>query len=96
MSSLREARSRVGSSRALVGWGSLWVLCAAGSAAASETASSALLPERTHVETLENGLQVVVLPVDTPGLVSVQTWMRVGSGEEAVAGLTGFAHFFGT
>ena len=57
-------------------------------------AGPTLLPEGAGVSTLDNGLQVVILPVDTPGLVSVQTWMRVGSGEEAVAGLTGFAHFF--
>ncbi len=53
-----------------------------------------LLPANSVVETFDNGLTVVLLPVDTPGLVAIETWMRVGSGEETVAGLTGFAHFF--
>jgi len=63
-------------------------------AQADDDAPPSLLPRKALVQELDNGLQVVILPVDTPGLVSVQTWMRVGSGEEAVAGLTGFAHFF--
>lgn len=53
-----------------------------------------VVPDGATVETLDNGLKLVILPVDTPGIVAVETWMRVGSGEETVPGLTGFAHFF--
>jgi len=98
----RRALSRVAVTSSAV---SRWGLCALGAglslglalpskALAEEVAAGSLLPRDTKVVKLDNGLQVVVLPVDTPGLVSVQTWMQVGSGEEAVAGLTGFAHFF--
>ena len=53
-----------------------------------------LLPEKMMVDTLENGLKLVVIPVDAPGLATIAMWMKVGSGEESQAGLTGFAHFF--
>ena len=62
--------------------------------AVAQAEPSDLFPTDGVVETLDNGLQLVLLPVDTPGIASIETWMRVGSGEEAVSGLTGFAHFF--
>lgn len=49
---------------------------------------------KMHVFKLDNGLQVVVLPLDTPGLAAVQTWMGVGSRDELQPGTTGYAHFF--
>ena len=60
----------------------------------AEEPTAPLFPADAVVDTLDNGLQVVLLPVDTPGIATVQTWMRVGSGEETVPGLSGFAHFF--
>ena len=87
---LRRGKSAALGTAALVG-----VLASPVAALGAEGSDRAsLIPPQTHVKELANGLQVVIMPVDTPGLVSVQTWMRVGSGEEAVAGLTGFAHFF--
>ncbi|HCH65083.1 MAG: hypothetical protein CL927_15640 [Deltaproteobacteria bacterium] len=67
---------------------------AGASTARAEDAPTILFPANAAVETLDNGLQMVLLPVDTPGIATIETWMRVGSGEETVAGLTGFAHFF--
>ena len=62
--------------------------------AAPALAEAPLLPADTVVETLDNGLSVVLVPLDTPGLVSVQTWMDVGARDEVVPGTTGYAHFF--
>lgn len=62
--------------------------------AADGVPGGSVLPAGTTVTMLDNGLQLVVVPLDTPGIVAVQTWMRVGSGEETVPGLTGYAHFF--
>ena len=53
-----------------------------------------LLPPTTRVERLDNGLAVVVVPLETQGLVSVQTWMDVGARDELAPGTTGYAHFF--
>jgi zinc protease len=56
--------------------------------------SHQILPAGAATQSLKNGLDVILLPLDTPGLVSVQTWMEVGSGDEVEPGSTGFAHFF--
>jgi zinc protease len=44
--------------------------------------------------TLANGLAVVAVPVDTPGLVAHYVAVRTGSRNEVESGLSGFAHFF--
>lgn len=67
-----------------------WMLFA-GAAAGSPTP---VLPPRTTAQTLDNGLRVIVLPLETPGLAAVQIWMDVGSRNETVPGTTGYAHFF--
>jgi zinc protease len=53
-----------------------------------------LLPASLVVETLDNGLQVVVMPLPGTGLVAHQAWVRAGSGREVRLGETGYAHFF--
>ena len=57
-------------------------------------APPALLHADMRIERLDNGLLVVILPLDTPGLVAVQTWMDIGARDEVVPGTTGYAHFF--
>ena len=43
-----------------------------------------------HVEArLSNGLRVIAIKDPTPGLVAVQTWISVGSGDEITPGSTG-------
>ncbi|MBY6186990.1 insulinase family protein [Marinobacter hydrocarbonoclasticus] len=44
--------------------------------------------------TLENGLKVVLVPTDYPGLVAMEMTVGTGSRNEVEAGKTGFAHFF--
>lgn len=53
-----------------------------------------LFPYDISQDTLDNGLQVVTVPFDSPGIVSFFVVVRVGSREEVEDGVTGFAHFF--
>ena len=53
-----------------------------------------ILPYPIHTHTLANGLQVVTVPFDSPGLASLYIVVRVGSRNEIEKGVTGFAHFF--
>lgn len=53
-----------------------------------------VFPYEVHTHKLDNGMQVVVVPMNAPGVVSYATWMAVGSRDEVDAGRTGFAHFF--
>ncbi|HWE24993.1 MAG TPA: pitrilysin family protein [Myxococcales bacterium] len=47
-----------------------------------------------QVETLPNGLRLVLIPYDSPGLAAYYTLMRVGSRNEPEPGRSGYAHFF--
>ncbi|MFI5218416.1 MAG: M16 family metallopeptidase [Bacteroidia bacterium] len=53
-----------------------------------------ILPYPIHQKKLPNGLNVVTVPFDSPGLAAFYIVMRVGSREEVEKGKTGFAHFF--
>ncbi len=44
--------------------------------------------------TLENGLSVMSVPFDSPGIIAYYTIVRTGSRNEVEKGLSGFAHFF--
>ncbi len=68
----------------------LSVLATAGTAAASPGA----FPYPIHRRALPNGLQVLFVPCDTPGLAAYFTFFRVGSRDEVEPGRSGFAHFF--
>src|SRR3984957_16862713 len=43
---------------------------------------------------LENGLTVLSVPFDSPGIIAYYTVVRTGSRNEVEPGLSGFAHFF--
>jgi zinc protease len=43
---------------------------------------------------LENGLSVLSVPFDSPGIIAYYTVVRTGSRNEVEKGLSGFAHFF--
>ena len=53
-----------------------------------------ILPNPIHQKKLSNGLNVVTVPFDSPGLAAFYIVMRVGSRNEIEKGVTGFAHFF--
>ena len=61
---------------------------------ASAAGTTRAFPFAREVHTLPNGLRVVLIPYDSPGLVAYYTLMRVGSRNEAEPGRSGYAHFF--
>jgi zinc protease len=63
-------------------------------AAADEGALPEIFPYPAHVENLDNGLKVVLIPMKSEGLVAYWTVVRTGARDEYEPGHTGFAHFF--
>jgi len=59
-----------------------------------ETTMSGIIPYESHVETLANGLKVIVMPIPQSGLVAYWSIVRTGSRDEYEPGRSGFAHFF--
>ncbi|MEO7266005.1 MAG: insulinase family protein, partial [Ferruginibacter sp.] len=53
-----------------------------------------IMPFPIQQKKLPNGLNVVTVPFNSPGLASFFIVVRVGSREEVEPGKTGFAHFF--
>ena len=53
-----------------------------------------ILPYPIKKKDLPNGLKIVTIPYDSPGLASFYIVVRVGSRDEIEKGKTGFAHFF--
>lgn len=53
-----------------------------------------ILPFPILQKKLPNGLNVVTVPFNSPGLASFYVVVRAGSRDEVEAGKTGFAHFF--
>jgi zinc protease len=56
--------------------------------------SKPIFPYPIERATLDNGLTVLSIPYDSPGIVSYFTVVRTGSRNEVEKGLSGFAHFF--
>jgi len=63
-------------------------------AAAQDSGAGDVFPFPVHQTVLDNGLQVVVVPYDSPGVVAYYTVVRAGSRQEVEPGHSGFAHFF--
>jgi zinc protease len=57
-------------------------------------APAGAFPYPIHRHTLGNGLQVVLVPYDTPGLAAYFTAFRVGSRDDVEPGRSGLAHLF--
>jgi zinc protease len=55
---------------------------------------SKIFPYPINQVTLDNGLKIVSIPFDSPGIVAYYTVVRTGSRNEVEAGKSGFAHFF--
>lgn len=60
----------------------------------STAIADSIFPYKYHVETLPNGLKVIMIPMETPGLLAYYSVVRTGSRDEVEPGKTGFAHFF--
>jgi zinc protease len=72
----------------------LAVVMLSSSALADEEAMPRIFPYETQVEILENGLQVILIPMSSEGLVAYWSIVRTGSRDEYEPGHSGFAHFF--
>ncbi|MBI3194978.1 MAG: insulinase family protein [Ignavibacteriae bacterium] len=53
-----------------------------------------IFPYPINQVTLDNGLIVISIPFDSPGIIAVYTVVRAGSRNEVEPGKSGFAHFF--
>ena len=61
---------------------------------ADKPASEAVFPYPIEVHDFKNGLRLVGVRFDSPGLVAYHTVVRVGSRQEVDRGKSGFTHFF--
>ena len=53
-----------------------------------------IFPYACRTETLPNGLRIIMVPMESPGLVAYYSIVRTGSRDEVEPGKSGFAHFF--
>ncbi|RPH37919.1 insulinase family protein [bacterium] len=60
----------------------------------STAMSASIFPYKYRTEKLPNGLTVIMIPVESPGLVAYYSVVRTGSRDEVEPGKSGFAHFF--
>jgi zinc protease len=60
----------------------------------TQAKSDNIFPYPIYQYKLANGLNIVTVPFDSPGLASFYIVVRVGSRNEVEKGVTGFAHFF--
>lgn len=71
-----------------------FALCTGQLVAASPGSAGKVFPFPISQTVLENGLKVISIPFDSPGIISYYTVVRTGSRNEVEPGLSGFAHFF--
>ena len=57
-------------------------------------AAKSIFPYAYEKKTLPNGLNVIMIPMESPGLVAYYSVVRTGSRDEVEPGKSGFAHFF--
>lgn len=82
--------------RLMVASAVLSLLIATVAAAPKDTkkATGKVFPFPINTAVLDNGLKVISIPFDSPGIVAYYTVVRAGSRNEVEPGLSGFAHFF--
>ncbi|MFI5456976.1 MAG: M16 family metallopeptidase [Isosphaerales bacterium] len=69
-------------------------LAALPAARAADPAARKVFTYRIQTTVLDNGLTVLAVPFDSPGIIAYYTVVRTGSRNEVERGLSGFAHFF--
>ncbi|MBI2901789.1 MAG: insulinase family protein, partial [Planctomycetes bacterium] len=67
---------------------------AATPAFAAHPTAAGIFPYPITTERLDNGVTLLVVPFDSPGVASFYTLVRAGSRNEVEPGRTGYAHFF--
>jgi zinc protease len=53
-----------------------------------------IFPYDYTTEVLSNGLTIIMIPMESPGLVAYYSVVRTGSRDEVEPGKSGFAHLF--
>jgi zinc protease len=71
----------------------IFILSIAASAPGAADAGP-VFPYKIQQTEIENGLTVISVPFDSPGIIAYYTVVRTGSRNEVEEGLSGFAHFF--
>ncbi len=56
--------------------------------------SEGFFPYKYQEEVMENGFKMIMIPMESPGLIAYYSVVRTGSRDEYEPGHTGFAHFF--
>ena len=69
-------------------------IAANGASDPTSGSSAPVLPYPIKKTTLDNGLTVLSVAFDSPGIIAYYTIVRTGSRNEVERGLSGFAHFF--
>jgi zinc protease len=72
----------------------LSTLLALAAPAATSKPQGNVFPYPVSRTVLDNGLAIISIPFDSPGIISYYTVVRTGSRNEIEPGLSGFAHFF--
>lgn len=70
------------------------LLLTAATVAGAAEGQGDVFPYKVQQTSLDNGLQVIVIPYDSPGTVAYYTVVRTGARDEVEEGHSGFAHFF--
>jgi len=69
-------------------------VCLLTSTCGSTPSAPSIFPYQYEKHALPNGLTVIMVPLESPGLVSYFSIVRTGSRDEVEPGKSGFAHFF--
>ncbi len=88
---------RAGWCRVLWGLSIVGISLLAGRLAAetrAEAKSESIFPYKVYQQSFPNGLKVIVVPLDSPGVATYWSIVRTGSRDEVEPGRSGFAHFF--
>ncbi|MDP7479186.1 MAG: insulinase family protein, partial [Vicinamibacterales bacterium] len=81
----------------LPGWRYVWlalVVLSLMSVVSAAQSAEKIFPFPVSVFELDNGLKVVGVDYDSPGIIAYYTVVRTGSRNEVEPGFSGYAHFF--
>jgi zinc protease len=75
-------------------WAGSFPLAANGAGQPAAGRATSILPYPIKKTTLDNGLTMLSVAFDSPGIIAYYAVVRAGSRNEVEKGLSGFAHFF--
>ncbi len=75
-------------------WAMMALIVLLSGVGAASAAAESFFPYAYEETVLDNGLTVVLVPMESPGMVAYYSIVRTGSRDEYEPGHSGFAHFF--